>query len=102
MAQFNSNDKLDIAGDWTFNLRVNLDANFTFPPLYTSTYRMHLDNAGKGSRWRPEIQGEVRGPRDRGLGIHRRDLLRQARRTPGSRVGVRKAEQSCGFSAGRT
>ena len=92
MAQFNSNDRLDIAGDWTFNLRVNLAENFTFPPG-SSSYRMHLDDAGKGSHGGQKFKGKFIDPEIVGLeftgetfydkrGVHLIQML-----------GVRKAEQ---------
>ena len=50
MAEFKDNDKLDMTGNWIFNRRINVDANWTFPPgPAVETSKMQIVDAGPGS-----------------------------------------------------
>jgi tripartite-type tricarboxylate transporter receptor subunit TctC len=54
-------------GDWTFNLRVNLDGSFTFPPGFFHSYRAHFDDAGPGSHGGRKFKGKFVNPATPGL-----------------------------------
>lgn len=93
MAQFNSNDKLDIAGDWTFNLRVNLDGSMTFPPGFITSYRVHFDDIGKGSHGGRKFKGKFVDPEIAGLELTGETVYNKRGVQLIHMLGVREAEQ---------
>jgi hypothetical protein len=58
MAEFNDNDKLDMAGEWDLTWRSNFDQSFTFPPEYSATHRVRFEDAGKGSHGGRKFKGQ--------------------------------------------
>jgi hypothetical protein len=94
MAQFKDNDKLDMAGNWTFNRRVNVDANWTFPPgPFVETYKMQIVDAGPGSHGGRKFKGKFVDPAPPGLEITGENVYGQRGVQLVHMLGVKKDEQ---------